>query len=528
MSHHRIIALVLLFFVFFSASPVSAGEAEKPAQEKQSESPPGPDRWTVLNDEGQSIIHPSIWDPYNQNILKGDIPVFRDNVFFVFTGVLDFNLESRRNLDFRPNLGTPLVKNVTFTEFNFVTKTEFTPSFEIFQGDTVFAPKDWAIKFRPSIKAVTGDKNPAAKLVGGGFDTKGRRTVDFGVQEGFAEVKLFEVGEQFDVTSMRGGIQNFNSDFLGLIYNDNANGVRIFSELVQNTFQVNVGFFDRFFKDPLAALNTEKRRMEQVGVINLIWNDVLPGFALSPSFLYNNDAKKSRDLHAYYVGLASNGHIGRLVLNPAVYYAFGRTSNNTIDKKVQDISAFMIFLGMAYPVDAFNPRIAFVYASGDHRPNNRTATGFDSINDNINFGGGQNSYFFGEKIQLGKTTMLRGNSIFPSFRGGNATSNFENPGAIILNLGFDVSLTPKTILETNYNYVNFADTAFLEAKQKVSHISRTLGHELNLGVTYRPLLNENIILSFGGAVMFPGEGIKDLFGKDNTVFKVLGRATFTY
>jgi len=525
MIFNRLLAALVFAFVFFSGSSLKAAEVEKPAEPPEYR--PELDRWRVLDNTFQRLIKPSILDPYNQNILKGDIPIIGDHTFFVFTGVLDLNLESRENLDFRHKRGTPLVGSVAFQGNNFVAKTEFTPSFEIFHGDTVFAPKDWAIKFRPSIKSVTGDKNPAARI-SGGFNTEGRRTVDFGIQEGFAEVKLFEVGEQFDATSMRVGVQNFNSDFLGLIYNDNANGVRIFSELVQNTYQINAGYFDRFFKDPFAALNTEKRRKEDVLVFNFVWNDVVPGFALSPSFNFNHDEKRKHDLKAYYLGLASNGHLGRLVLNPAVYYAFGRTSDNTINGKLQDISAFMLFVGLAYPVGSFNPRMAFVYASGDRHPRNGTATGFDSINDNINFGGGQNSYFFGEKIQLGTTTLLRGNSLFPSLRGGNATPQFENPGSIILNLGLDVALTPQTNLETNYNFVNFADTAVLEARQRVSNIDHTLGNELNLGVTHRPLLNENIVLSFGGAVMFPGAGIKDLFGRDNTVYKVLARATFTY
>lgn len=518
---HFLAALVLAF-TFFSAPALDAAEAERPSEYR-----PDLDRWRVLDDTGQRITKPSILDPYNQNILKGDIPIIGDHTFFVFTGVFDFTLDTRRNLDFKRRRGTPLVGGAAFQGDNVVTKTEFTPSFELFHGDTVFQPKDWAIKIRPSIKSVTGDKNPAAK-VKGGFDFEGKRTVDFGIQEGFAEVKLFEVGEQFDATSVRGGIQNFNSDFLGLVYNDNALGVRFFSEIVQNTYQINVGYFDRFFKDPFAALNTDKRRKHQVAAINFVWNDVLPGFALSPSFQFSHDEISSRDLRAYYIGLASNGHIGRLVLNPAIYYAFGRTSDNTIEGKVQDISAFMIFVGLAYPVQYFNPRFAFVYASGDGHPRSGTATGFDSINDNVNFGGGQNSYFFGEKIQLGNTTLLRGNSLFPSLRGGNATAQFENPGSIIINLGLDVALTTKTILEANYNFVSFADTAVLEARQRVSNISRHLGSELNLGATYRPLLNENIILSLGGAVMFPGEGIRDLFGRDSTVYKILARAIFTY
>src|SRR5206468_10506188 len=128
----------------------------------------------------------------------------------------------------------------------------------------------------------------------------------------------------------------------------------------------------------------------------------------------------------------------------------------------QEISAGMAFVQVAYPIDYFNPRFALAYATGDSKPNDGQAKGFDSVFDNTAFAGGQFSYLFGEKIQLGNTTVLRGNSVFPSLRGANATSQFVNPGVLALNPGVDMTLTSKTLFEANYNYVRFDDTSSLE------------------------------------------------------------------
>src|SRR5262249_54066329 len=158
--------------------------------------------------------------------------------------------------------------------------------------------------------------------------------------------------------------------------------------------------------------------------------------------------------------------------------------------------------------------------------NDRKANGFDSAFDNTAFGGGQFSYLFGEKIQLGNTTVLRGNSIFPSLRGANATAQFVNPGVLAINPGIDLTLTPKTLFEANYNYVRFDDTASLRALLKKG-VAEEVGSEINAGVTYRPLLNEQLILFAGGAVFFPGQGIRDTFGNGDPVYKTVFRAILT-
>jgi len=228
------------------------------------------------------------------------------------------------------------------------------------------------------------------------------------------------------------------------------------------------------------------------------------------------------------VGVATNGRIDRFNVNSAFYWVGGHTAKNTPNGQNQEISAGMAFAQVAYPINYLNPRLAVAYATGDGNPNDRKATGFDSVFDKTAFGGGQFSYLFGEKIQLGNTTVLRGNSVFPSLRGANATSQYVNPGVLAVNPGIDMTLTPKTLFEANYNYVRFDDTSSLRSLLRRSRVSKEIGHELNAGVTYRPLLNEQVILFAGAAVLLPGQGIKDTFGNDDPVYKAVLRLILTY
>ena len=482
---------------------------------------PAPNRWRLLEPGGIGERPRSpLYDPYAPNTAKADYPVFGDKVFFSLTGVLDNFAEFKRNLDF---FSGGRFRNVPYHEHNILGQITAVAFFELFHGDTVFAPKDWAIRVAPIMRFRCGDLNATDHGCG----------EQITLQEAFGELKLFEIGQNFDATSARAGIQGFSSDFFGLIYNDVQNGVRIFSELERNQFKLNLAVFDRFNKEKLSALNEiDKRRKHQVGVLSLQWDDfIVPGFNILPNVVFSHDEAPAvaagGTVNAVYLGLATNGHIDRFNLASAFYYVTGRTARNTPTGQSMDISAAMAFAQVAYPINWLNPRFAVAYATGDPSPRSRTAQGFDSVFDNTAFGGGQFSYLFGEKVQLGGITVLRGNSVFPSLRGANATSQYVNPGALALNPGVDLTLTSKLLFEANYNYARFDDTASLTAVAGRS-VSPEIGHELNAGVTWRPFLNEQVILFAGGAVFFPGKGIKDTFGNDDPVYKTLVRLVLTF
>jgi hypothetical protein len=500
------------------ASAQAPPAAEKPAQPSDLE--PDPDRWRVLLPQGVGVKPRTLlYDPYNPNVLKGDYPIYGDKLFFVATGILDTIVDFRRNLDF---FQTGRIRNIPFHEHNTVGQITGILALELFHGDTVFTPKDWALRVTPIFRWRCGDKNAIDQ--GCGEDVR--------LFETFGEAKLFEIGQTFDATSARVGLQAFNSDFFGLIYFDVQPGARVFSEIARNQFKVNLAVFDRLNKEKLSGLNEFKRREHQVVVLNFQWDDfVLPGFNILPSFVVNvddNGKTLGGTLNAYYLGITTTGRLGRFNVNSAFYYVFGETGENTPNRRRQDISAGMAFVQAAYPIAFLTPRLAVAYATGDQDANDNDANGFDSIFDNVNVGGGQFSYLFGEKIQLGATTLLRGNSIFPSLRGANASSQFVNPGVFAVNGGIDMALTPKTLFEANFNYVRFDDSSSLEQALRRSNIAREVGYEVNAGLTYRPFLNEQVILFAGGALFFPGQAIKDTFGTEKSVYKALVRMILTF
>jgi hypothetical protein len=476
-----------------------------------------PDRWRLLEPLGigERPRNP-LYNPYTPSLVKGDYPLFGDKVFFAATGVIDTFADFKRNLDF---FSGGRFRNIPYHEHNMLGQVTAVAFFEVFHGDTVFQPKDWAIRLAPVMRFRCGDNN-ATDHGCGEYIT---------LQEGFAELKLFEVGRTFDATSVRAGIQGFNSDFFGLVFNDVQTGVRFFGELDRNQFKVNLAAFDRLSKEKLAALNElGKRREHQVAVLSLQWDDFIwPGFNILPSVVYSHDEAPAvvtpGHLDAWYLGLAVAGHVGRVNVAGAVYYVTGRTARNTPTRTRQDISAATVFAQAAYPINWLNPRLSVVYGTGDDDPTDRSARGFDAVFDNVAFGGGQFSYVFGEKIQLGGTVFLRGNSVYPSLRAANATSQYVNPGVLAINPGIDLTLTATTLFEANYNYVRFDDTSSLGRQ-----VSSEVGHELNAGVTWRPLANEQIILFAGGAVFFPGGGVKDTFGNDDPVYKTVVRLVLTF
>jgi hypothetical protein len=492
-----------------------------PAPPQRLDIEPDLNRWRLLEPQGIGEKPRSpLYDPYTPNVTKGDLPIFGDKVFLAATGVLDLFVDLKRNLDFFSSRRFP---NVPYHETNLLGQMTGVLFLELFQGDTVFTPKDWAVRAAPVVRYRCGDKN-AIDQGCGEYIT---------MQEAFGELKLFEIGQNFDATSARVGLQGFNSDFFGLIYNDVQPGARLFGELERNQFKYNVAFFDRLNKEKLSALNEFKRREHRVAVFSFEWDDfILPGFNILPNLVVNHDeapgVAAGGVLNSYYLGVSTNGRIDRFNVNSAFYYVTGYTAHNTPNLLAQEISAGMAFAQVAYPIDYLNPRLAVAYATGDRNPNDKKAQGFDSVFDNTAFGGGQFSYLFGEKIQLANTTVLRGNSVFPSLRAANATAQHVNPGVLAVNPGIDLTLTPKTLFEANYNYVRFDNTSSLRSLLRRSSVSNEIGHELNAGVTYRPFLNEQVILFAGAAVFLPGQGIKDTFGNDDPVYKTVLRLILTY
>ena len=90
-------------------------------------------------------------------------------------------------------------------------------------------------------------------------------------------------------------------------------------------------------------------------------------------------------------------------------------------------------------------------------------------------------------------------------------SNFVNPGAIILGYGNDAEITPKLKAFMNVNYIWMAETEPIRQVLFTNHASNEIGLDCSLGVQFRPLLTNNIIITAGAGFLVPGAGYKDIY-----------------
>lgn len=497
---------------------------------------PYTDRWRLPTFDYEVNAKPRWWDPYNQNILKGDLPIIGNDIFLNVTATVDTLVEYRR-------LPTPC--GVSAAQPNcpqffgkpdqFFVNNNVILSADLFKGLTAFRPFDWRVKLT-FIGNVNRLEVKETAIVNPDVRRGTKRTDGFpAIQEGFLEYKIADLSPNFDFLSVRAGIQPFNSDFRGFIFSDTNLGVRLFGNYESNRSQFNLAYFDRLEKDTNSGLNTQRRRGQSVIVANYFRQDFLfPGLTEQLSIHHLDDTKsfhfdendflarpdpvgvfKRHSQRVTYFGWTGSGKIDRLNLEHAFYYARGRDSRNPIAGRDVDIRAYMAALELSYDRDWYRPKISYFFASGDGKPRDRTARGFESIFDNPNFVGGGFSFWNRLAVKLtgtGVNLVSRG-SLLPDLRSSKEEGqpNFVNPGIHIINVGLDVELTPKVKLLLNANYLEFAQVETLQLLLFQSGIRKEIGKDLNVGLRYRPFNNNNVIALIGYAAFLPGKGFKDIY-----------------
>jgi hypothetical protein len=489
------------------------------------------------------------WDPFNQNVLKGDYPILGQNTFLEVTAVSTSLFEFRQI----PTATTPFesTANPGQTDFfgkpnQFAFQQYFTLSLDLFHGDASFKPVDWRIKLTPvfNVNYLAAEElavvNPDVRK----GTTRGRTWMS--LEEWFAEAKIADLGPDYDFLSVRAGSQPFVSDFRGFIFSDTNRAIRLFGTNFSNRDQFNVIFFDQQEKDTNSDLNTFSERGQYLFIANYYHQDFLfPGYTIQGSVHYNHDNAsfhfnkndflvrpdpvgtfQPHELDVVYLGLAGDGHIGRVNITNAFYWALGHDSMNPLANRPVDISAQMAALELSYDRDWIRFRSSFLYASGDSNINNGHATGFDSIMDNPNFAGGQFSFWQREAIPLLGVNLVNQFSLLPDLRASKneGQSNFVNPGLFLLNFGFDLELTPKLKLVNNVNFLWFDKTNVLEQFVFQGHIDNFIGADLSSGLIYRPLLSNNIIVTMGVSALLPGLGFQELYNSFDTHVKPLTAA----
>ncbi|MBW3539563.1 MAG: hypothetical protein KY476_04775 [Planctomycetes bacterium] len=478
------------------------------------------------------------WDPYNQNVLKGDYPIIGQHTF------LNVTVQNRNINNFQqvPTGTTPFESTFNPFQENFFgnprqyQNLNFTSvRFDLFHGNAlVFKPLDWQIRLTPTFNRNYLRVNELA-IVNPDVRKGTRRTRhDFSLEEWFVEAKLADIGPDYDFLSARAGSQFFNSDFRGFIFSDTNRAVRLFGTRFGNRDQFNLLWFDQTEKETNSLLNTWDDRHQNTLIANYYRQDfIFPGYTAQASYHYNNDNPSFKfdennflvrpdpvgvflphRVEAHYLGFAGDGHIGRINISNAFYWALGDDSRNPLAGEKQDIDAKMFALELSLDRDWVRFRTSFFHSSGDDDIFDDKARGFDSIFDNPNFAGGEFSYWQRQAVRLFGVNLVQNNSLVPDLRSSKiqGQSNFVNPGLDLVNFGMDFEITPKMKLITNANYLWFNTTHVLEIFTFQNHIDPEIGIDLSAGIEYRPLLNDNVIIIAGFAALIPGKGFDDLYG----------------
>jgi hypothetical protein len=530
---------------------------------------PLPDRWRLIETLG--IVKERWFDPYNQNTLKGDRPL--DPAKWPLIAGKDWlfsaNLVSDTVIEPRT---FPIPVGVQTTErpdsldvfgesFSFITAQTFVVGASLTKGSTAFKPPDVEYRVALAIQANYADV-PERRILFVEASKPSHRSDHFvGVQEAFIDYHLRNTSDRYDFDSVRFGIQPFQSDFRGFLFNDQQLGLRLFGNRDNNRFQYNFAAFWRLEKDTNSGLNSvvQSPRDDWLFVANLYRQDFLiPALTSQVTLAYNRNREgdefaidkngfparpallgnlRPRDYDVIYVGYNADGHVDRVNLTASLYGAFGQDRNSFFTGRPAAIRAFFAAAEVSYDRDWLRFRLSGIFASGDSDPYDDTEAGFDAVFENPVFAGADTSYWIRQAVPFaggGRAVNLNGrNGILNSLRSSKeeGQSNFNNPGLMLLGLGGDFDLTPEFRLSANANHLWFENTATLQALRSEGSIPRAIGFDLSAGAIWRPKAMQNIVGRFSVAALVPGAGFQDLFtdsSKAGAYVSVLANVILTY
>lgn len=532
---------------------------------------PVPDRWRLIQSLG--LVRERWLDPYHQNTLKGDRPVNRDKVkwlpikgddwFFAASAVSDTVFEPRT---FPIPVGVqtterPQSLDVFGRDASYVISQTFIVGASLFKGSTAFKPPE--IEYRISLAYNLSYVDvPERRVLNVAPSAASRRFDQFlGVQEAFVDYHLRNTSDRYDFESIRVGIQPFQSDFRGFLFNDQQLGVRLFGNRDNNRVQFNLGAFWRLEKDTNSGLNSvvDSPRNDYVFVANLYRQDFpVPGFTSQASIVYNANRERDhvevddngfpvrpallgdlrgRNYDVVYLGYNGDGHIGRLNATVSVYGALGQDRNSFFTGRPAQIRGYFGAAELSYDHDWVRVRLSGLYASGDSDPYDDTEGGFDAIFENPVFAGADTSYWIRQSIPFaggGRAVSINGrNGVLNALRSSKeqGQSNFNNPGTVLAGLGFDFDITPQVRVSGNANHLWFADTIVLQTLRNEGSIPKSIGWDLSASAIWRPKATQNIVMRLSAAILAPGAGFRDLFAnrdQDRQYVSVLANVILSY
>jgi len=532
---------------------------------------PIPDRWRLIETLG--VVKERWFDPYNQNTYKGDRPINRakvpwlpikgDDWFFAANVVSDTVFEPRT---FPIPVGVqttarPDSLDVFGKDSSYVFSQTFIAGAALIKGQTAFKPPE--IEYRVTLALnVNHVKVPERRVLFVEPSKASHRTDHFlGLQEAFVDYHIRNTSDRYDFDSVRVGIQPFQADFRGFLFNDNQLGIRLFGTRDNNRVQYNVGAFWRLEKDTNSGLNAvlQTPRDDFVFYANIYRQDFLiPALTSQFTVVYNMNREKNdiqiddngfpvrpallgtlrgREYDVVYLGYNADGRIGRINLTASAYGALGQDRNSFFTDEKADIRAFFGAAELSYDRDWMRFRLSGLYASGDGDPYDGKETGFDAIFENPVFAGADTSYWIRQTIPFaggGRVISVNGrNGILNSLRSSKeqGQSNFNNPGTMLLGGGADFDLTPEFRVSANANHLWFENTATLETLRNEGSIPKDIGWDLSVATIWRPKATQNIVARLSAAALLPGDGFRDLFDNQNgdrNYYSVLANVVLSY
>lgn len=539
---------------------------------------PIPDRWRLIDAvtdiEGNPVIRESLLDPYNQNTYKGDRPINPDKVpwlpikgddwFFVLNAISDTVYEPRT---FPIPVGIQTTQDpdrldVFGNDFSTVLSQTFIVGAALLKGSTAYKPP--SIEYRVTLAYNINYVDVPERRVLFVEPSKGTDRLDhfLGVQEAFVDYHFTpQDTDRFDFISIRAGIQPFQADFRGFLFNDQQLGVRLFGNRDNNRFQFNLAAFWRLEKDTNSGLNSvvQSPRDDLVFIANVYRQDFLiPALTSQFTLAYNrnregNDIEiddngfpvrpallgdlRGRDYDVFYLGYNVDGRIGRINITGSAYWALGEDRNNFFTGEPADINAQFAAAEVSYDRDWMRFRLSGLYQSGDSDPYDNEENGFDAIFENPVFAGADTSYWIRQTIPFaggGRAVSVNGrNGILNNLRSSKeqGQSNFNNPGLWLVGVGADFDLTPEVRVSANANHLWFEDTSSIENLRVEGSIPDDIGYDLSASAIWRPKANQNIVFRLSAATLISGDGFKDLFdnlGNQDEFYSILANVTLTY
>jgi hypothetical protein len=533
---------------------------------------PVPDRWRLI--ESLGLVHENWFDPYHQNSLKGDRPLClptpeeqarreaagrppcrtpswlglkEQDWFFSVNAVSDSVIEPRTfpipvgvQTTERPGSNDPFGRSDSLA----LSQT-FILGASLTKGSTAFMPP--RIEYRLTLAFNLNYVHVPERRILFVEPSKGLTRVDewVGVQEAFVDYHLRDVSAHYDFDSVRVGIQPFQFDFRGFLFNDQQLGIRLFGDRNSNRFQYNLAAIWRLEKDTNSGLNdvTQPLRKDWVVHANLYRQDFpFVGLTSQASLTWNANREggeikvdkngfpvrpaligdlRGRDYDVFYLGYNMDGHIGRLNLTASAYGAFGSDRNSIFTGREAQIRSYFLAAEPSWDINWIRIRGSFLYASGDGKPFDNREGGFDAIFENPIFAGADTSYWIRQSIPFaggGRAVALSGrDGILNSLRSSKeqGQSNFNNPGTVLAGAGADFDVLPTLRLSTNLNHLWFANTAVLQALRNEGSIPRDIGWDVSVAAIYRPKFSQNIVFRASAAMLRPGAGFRDLFASSD-------------